>query len=680
MSKITRLLALTAATMCSVAYSDLSSHDVEGERIPNVEMTKWGSVKFGTMTASPDSLTNTLTGITKSLAAEKAARVEVESKIEGKADKFLLGEGLSVQDQVCKITIVPEAGKTFPYGTYFYASGTNTYLSINYYDANYKHIDAAVSDSNGISLAKDDNDILVVHSYDKNGGGDTYWQIAKVELADSNVISAVLPVQTTYNYAMPHDWRIMWTALDEPDSSTATENTDKVDTAGRTIRTTSTGIVKNNRAKLSIQLFDEVNIPNFTIEKWEVISGPGTIEGDILTATESGVVVVRATASNGEVRDCPVSMYQWKDQTSYTRYVADANTNRKRVNDWHLELLQTYRANPSTNYYYTTWNDPTAIKHWANPGDRFGGEYGSRFHPYQHVTCNSGGSASWWWSHAVVSKHVLLAAKHYGWNHSRILNGYSYINFDGKFSGKVQLKLIRYVPLDEWAAANGFEGSDAATADLAFFVVEGEIPDECLPYLATIDYLNATYGCDIGSTSGKIPVTRGINGAQIPSVSLNQANMVALRAQYTGLNWGYQASGPLELNTIYDDGVIRDTKFREDIYQYVRLGCWHSVVMGDSGHPTYLYDPSLTTGLTDPALDGAPLYRPILLSAYHTAGGGPAVPRYLKIIKAFVESVGDTLPYVLGNPDTQDTSSQVITANAIRAMGGEVDETSLTND
>jgi hypothetical protein len=78
MSKLTRLLALTAATMYSVAYSDLSSHDVEGERIPNVEMTKWGSVKFGTMTASPDSLTNTLTGITKSLAAEPKCEVKQE--------------------------------------------------------------------------------------------------------------------------------------------------------------------------------------------------------------------------------------------------------------------------------------------------------------------------------------------------------------------------------------------------------------------------------------------------------------------------------------------------------------------------------------------------------------------------------------------------------------------------
>ena len=669
MNKLKHIFATSIAVLATTfaGAEQFSSYDIEGDRLADSVSVTNGTISLKKVVLSPDSVSNVLHGLAKGLAAEKTARKAVNDKVDNKADKFIVGKNLTIDKTILKINIAPKDGVTFPFGTYFYATSTNVIEDIRYYDSKFNHIDAV--DDTGVRLAADAEHAIIVESYDKATSAPASWTIASVEAVDATVIHANKESQTSFGYAVPQDWNIFWTSLTEPDTDTVTEESVKVDSAGRHIKTISTGVTVNNRAELSIRYFDEVNIPQFTITKYEVVDGPGVIEGNILTATNSGVVTVRAHASNGEVREAPVSMYQSKSLVSYSNYFEDSNPNRKRVNDFHLNLLQNYRSSPSTNYYYTTWNDPVSTPHWSYSGDRFTGEYGKRFHPFQHVTANSGGSASWWWSHAVVSKHVLLAAKHYGmFNHNRILNGYAYINWDGKFSGKVQLKLVRYVDLSEWAAANGFEGDDVKTGDLAFFVVEGEIPDECLPYLATTDYLNATYGVDNVNTNSTTSLGTNLNTAYLPSISLNQANMVGLRANLVGLSWGSQAHPPTEKNTIYEDGIIKDLKYREDLYQYVRLGAWHSVVMGDSGHPTYIYDPNLTTGLTDP--EGYPLYRPILMCAYHTVGGGPSVSRYIKVIKAFVESVGDTLPYVLGDPDSQSTSENVIKANAIRAMGG----------
>ena len=89
--------------------------------------------------------------------------------------------------------------------------------------------------------------------------------------------------------------------------------------------------------------------------------------------------------------------------------------------------------------------------------------------------------------------------------------------------------------------------------------------------------------------------------------------------------------------------------------------------MGDSGKPVFLYDPALTTGQTYDFNDGngpVPLLRPILLACHTTVGGGTSVSRMIKVIKAYVESEGDTLQYVLGDPDKQTTSYQEVKLNA----------------
>lgn len=61
------------------------------------------------------------------------------------------------------------------------------------------------------------------------------------------------------------------------------------------------------------------------------------------------------------------------------------------------------------------------------------------------------------------------------------------------------------------------------------------------------------------------------------------------------------------------------------------------------------------------------MLRPIALYAYHTAMGGPCVPTKIKVIDAFVKSIGETLPYVLGDPTTQSSDIEVIREKAIEA-------------
>lgn len=579
-----------------------------------------------------------------------------------KQDRFLIGANLDTSDVYYKLTLASSSTEdgVAPTLEYLYASQLGEGAAI--YGPNMKRL-SDFDGAKGWRYIVNDEGTPLMESINSRGNVD-YWTFTTSPVTGA-VIKAVWTPPSSYDFSHPQDWRIVWRALDDPDTSIVDTETPTTNHAGQIKTEYTVNVIKNNKAELGIQYFDEVNLPNFTFQGFEVVDGPGSIEGNTLTATESGVVTVRGTASNGQSRSCPVSMYQWISSSGYSNYSGDVLPERDRINDYHLSKLQAFRANPTTNRYYTTWNSPESTKHYGNPADTFTGEYGRQFFPYQHTTANSGGDASFWWSHGIISKHVVLAAAHYGWNHNRILNGYAYVNWDGKFSGKLQVKYKKYTNLSEWASSNGFEGSDAQCGDLGVFLIEtigndnAGIPDECLPYLATADYLNSTY-----KRAGNIT-------DYIPVITLNQANMIGLRCGW-GSDWSNWGNVACEGIKIYEDGIIRDEKYRSDLYDYVRKGGWHSPIMGDSGKPVFLYDPALTTGQTYDFNDGngpVPLLRPILLACHTSVGAGTSVSRMIKVIKAYVESEGDTLQYVLGDPDKQTTSYQEVKINADMTAG-----------
>lgn len=585
-----------------------------------------------------------------------------------KLNKMIFDEGFDAE-AVCYQATLAESSQSdhvAPPVPYVYL--TELSLQANIYDSEKKKCKRA--DEGGFSMATA-GDQLLVQAINSLGNLDT-WTFTSMPVTGS-VLKVSIPEKKSYDYSHPYDWNIFWTALDDPDTETIVVTSFETNSAGPIITTTTQGVIKNNKAKLYINYFDEVNVPPFTFLGYEVVDGPATIKDDILTATQSGIVTVKAKASNDGERLCDIPMYQWRSTTSTSRYQTDSEgttwaANRKRVNDWMLNLLQTYRSNPTTNYHYTTWGDPSANHHYSNPGDRFTGEFGKRFHPYAHHGVSSSGENGFWWAHAPISKHVLLAAAHYGdYNFNRFLNGTEYFNWNGEFSGKKAVRVRRWYYLSQWAAEHGFEGSDAQCGDLAFWVIDpaDEIPDECLPYIATADWLNANFGVDIVNYPGTF---------KVPTVMLNQAAMVSVRGMITG-TCGSSATPPYKGATWYDDNGsfienYESKYFRLDIAKMIGLGGWHDGVLGDSGKPTYLYDPNYTTGLTD--TDGQPLLRPIILHPTTWASGGSSgsVPRHAKVVKAFVEWVGDTLPYVLGDIDHQSTDTEVIKQHAIEAMGG----------
>ena len=609
----------------------------------------------------------------------------MEKKVDNKADNFILGKNLSASTEYYKLTpsaTDSEGGSNrYPYLPFVYSSTTNNPLNAVLYDSKLNRIPGISSTEDGVgSYMTVDADTGAIRLEFKVNGNQISCPVDTIETVVGKVIDAEIEDPTTYGYSNPHDWKVRWQALDDYDEATAVSEEQSTNRVGQVYTTTKSETLTNGKAELYISYLDEVNAPDFGNITYEVVSGDATIDNNVLTANASGVVKVKATTDIGTVRNVDVSLYQNKREATYSRYTTDLLASRKRVNDYHYNMLLNYRSNPTTNRVYSTWNEPQYVRHIGYNGDQFRGQYGKHFFPYQHMTSQSGGSG-WWSHHGVISKHVLLAANHYGdWNHSRARNMKTYLNWDGKFSGQCPIRLIKYVNLNTWATENGFEGTDTAMGDLGVYVIStaefdgganNGIPDECLPYLATADYLNSTYGIHsaIMSTNSSGIATYEIEKSSLCCISFNQSATIGLR-RTSGPTWSDYYNPYSEGTMDFSDDPVTSDYFREDIAKLARRCGWHNVVMGDSGQPIFIYDPALTTGLTHDFGEGAgaePLLRPILISCYTTPGSGPSVARCLKVLKAFCASVGDELPYVLGDPDTQSTDNDVIRDNAIEA-------------
>ena len=584
-----------------------------------------------------------------------------------KQDRHLFGEGLTTDKAIYYKLTLAGTSDTYhvpPPHEFVYASGLNS--SANIYGPNMLKMTRWDDTANiGYGIYGQDNDKFVALTRDGNKDTWSYTANAVTGL----VVTVDISPTVTYDWSNPKDWRIMWSSDESEDQSIQTDVTNEVVNTARVMTTVERGVTKNSTAQLYVDYLDEKNIPDFSTVAYEITDGAATLVGDRLTATQPGVVKIKGTANNGEARSVDVSMYQWKTTSTISYYGADnpAMLNRKRVNDYILQTLQEHRSTPNTNYTYNIWNSPG---HHANTGDRFTGEWGSIFRPFQFVSTDSSGSASFWWSHAALSKHVLLSAAHYGdYNHNRHLNGFEYFNHDGKMSGRKQVKCVKWYYLAQWATEHGFEGTDTIGHDIGFWVLDGEVPDECLPYIASADWLNNYYGVDIDKSKGEVIQTT------MAGINLCQANMVRLKAVGT-TTWGASYYlGPSESLNLNNEqsayGPYNCTTVRNDIWQYARKGGWHSLVVGDSGHPTFIYDPAITG-----AYNGQTFIRPILLTAATTVASGSTVPQMTKVIRAFcawvAEQKGITLaeemPYTLGDVDNQSTDVNVINQNAYNAM------------
>lgn len=608
----------------------------------------------------------------------------VAQEVNEKQDKFILGKNLQRGSTVFKLTLgsTDSLGGTdmFPYKSPIYSTGTNFLSNAKIYDYETREIPEIDPLDNLIGARLDDENGQLVVRFRYNNQ-EAYVPVTGASPVDKLILDVVLDGTQAVGYSHPYDWRLIWSPLDEMDQSEVVESTTSTNILHVTETRTINGL-KLTKVKLGIDYMDEINIPEFHDINYSIVNGDATVDGDVVTAQDSGVVNVRATNDLGESRDAEVSVYRYMSQHKYSRFTEDVNANRDRINDWHLNLLNLYRANPTTNRVYYTWNDPTSTKHIGYKGDQFGGQWGKHFFPYQHMTCNSGGGTGFWSTHGIISKHVLLAANHYGdWNHSRAKGMTVYVNWDNKFSGKTAVKLVQYVNLNTWAKENGFTGTDAAMGDIGVYVcrtLDDEnvgIPDECLPYIATPDWLNATYGYNWQTNAWGSSDSGGLC-----CISLNQGATVGLRS--TGsLTWSGHSTitteGKLNYATDLEDPVSDSNYssgghcYRKDIALVARRCGFHSVVLGDSGQPVFLYDPAYTVPgkYYDFGNGNEPLVRPMILWSYCSPAGSTSVGLHIKVLKAFCESIGDSLDYILGDPE-QSSDTAVVYENAKAANGG----------
>ena len=609
----------------------------------------------------------------------------VADEVNEKQDKFILGKNLQRGSTVFKLTLdrTDSIGGVdqFPYDTPIYSTGTNFMSQVTLYDYVTRQIPELDPLQNKVGARLDtvEGNLVVLFRYNDQ---ETYVPVLSAEAVDKLIIDVVPDEQTACGYSHPYDWRVAWEILSDTSDSSDVTTAMSTNVVGMVIEDVTKIGTTLSKVKLSVDYLDEINVAPFNEVTYTILSGDATIEGDILTANSSGVVRVRATNNLGESRDVEVSCYRYTTIDRYSRHIDDLHPPRDRINDWHLDLLTRYRANPTTNRVYYTWNEPTSTKHIGYTGDQFGGQYGKHFFPYQHMTCNSGGGTGFWSTHGIISKHVLLAANHYGdWNHSRAKGMTVYVNWDNKFSGRTAVKLLQYVNLNTWAKEHGFTGTDASMGDIGVYVcrtLDEEnvgIPDECLPYLATTDWLNATYGYNYVTNQYGGSVN---NNTGISCISLNQGATIGLRYCTGGMTGSGMWSGhgtafietwnPPNYSTDSED-PIKTYMQRKDIALYARRTGWHNVVLGDSGQPVFLYDPSLTVpGKTYDFGDGPePLVRPILLWSYCSPVSSTPVSLHLNVLRAFCESIGDSLDHVLGDIDSQSTDSATTYERAKKA-------------
>lgn len=597
--------------------------------------------------------------------------IKVADAIDKKADRFIAGDNLAVVEYFYKLTpsSTDSSGNPstyLPFG-FVYSNTTNVEEAVKLYNDELHAIAgrpseeaADVGDLQWFALSRDSGTLEFQYRYQ---GQTVYCPVQSIEQVEGRILNAEFPEKDSYGYSHPNDWKIHWEAMEDAATAEIISTKTVTNVIGQVYKADITEVVKSGRAALTLDYLDEVNLPDFGSVTWSVLSGSGTIAGNIVTATEPGVVRVAATADNGTHREADVALYQWKTSSSEGDYQADAWPARKRVNDYHLGLLQAYRADATTNRVYTTPGGYTQV---GFNGDQYDGKFAKHYFPYAHVTCNNSGYVGQWWSNTPISKHVLLTAHHYHPSAGNVI----YLDWPGLLGPRVTLKVTRYQHVGTWARNNGFEGTDAVSDDMGLIVVStadydggvnAGVPDQYISYVATADYLNATYGIQYGSnviatneSNNSVYINNGLLG-----VSLNQVNTLSLRGLY-GPDWR-------SFTTTYN---TYSGRVRSDINAYTSMTPWHNVVGGDSGNPTFLYDPALTTGVTYDFGEGAgpePVLRPIALYAYHTAMGGPCVPTKIKVIDAFVKSIGETLPYVLGDPTTQSSDIEVIREKAIES-------------
>ena len=155
-------------------------------------------------------------------------------------------------------------------------------------------------------------------------------------------------------------------------------------------------------------------------------------------------------------------------------------------------------------------------------------------------------------------------------------------------------------------------------------IAAGEIPSECCPWLASVDWLAENYVNFEGICAWAI--TQG-NAYWSPPANRNAllwAIPVILRGGSLTAANTWMAAGGIR------PGMVARQDVADSIGQYNDRS-WYEIRGGDSGKPVWICD--FTSGAR----------RDILISHFHTVGSGPNYAASLPILRAYCAAHGDTI-------------------------------------
>ena len=454
--------------------------------------------------------------------------------------------------------------------------------------------------------------------------GDAY--AAETNLVRISSLSPVTPEQQNSNWLRPNDWAVSATVVSDPVSITAAEFVTNTVTGTITSNFTAT-VMWSLSADLAVESIDETASEfNPGTVVYEPTNG-GTVDGTRFTATEAGLYRVKATSSTLGIRYADIPLTQRQSVTSNgTYYVADAADIgwRAAVNDAFLSDLQ------------------------ASVCAGTGTVDGTSYDVWRTVVCPcrpiSGFTTVGYRSRNALSPHLLIGARHYGYNGNEsyltfrdpVGNTNVAVNTGGLATGSTAYDFVTIpngwgFPLCMWALTNGFtraELADMHIDDVAVYpIIGGTIPDACCPYIMSIAAWKAHFGGT--GTLGGWAYTQTNRGRTFDGVAIENMmtpcilNLGSMETDGYGACAWTCAAYAWPKTTVRLDILTQ----REAMEAQGAAHAFPPIYGGDSSGGIYIKH------------DG----RWVMASMYTTIGSGPSISAALPVLKKLCEMYGDTL-------------------------------------
>lgn len=453
------------------------------------------------------------------------------------------------------------------------------------------------------------------------------------------------PVES--DWLRPNDWAATATVVSDPHTiGTYSLHTNKV--TGAITSNSTISVYWSLSADLSVETLDETATEfNPETVTYEPTNGGTVTNGNRFIATAAGLYRVKATSSALGVRYCDIPLTQRQSVVSNTAvYVEDSSEYgwRKSVNDAFLIDLEASSNATSvavvngtvTNSYDIWWT----VRCPCRPTE--------------------GHTVQGFRSRNALSPHLMLAARHYCGG-AYIVDGKAYMyNNNGSYltfhdpvgntnvsvssttiwpgmltanSPYDSVPMIEGVgfPLASWAIANGWTRSEVAAMHIEDVMVvpatSGTIPDECCPYIMSVDAWIAHFGGE--GNLGAWAFSQTYAGRRAPDGMLAGNMMTPCILNLGDMYSGYGANSWTCAGYKWNDKTTRADILARKLEMEAQ-GTAHAfppIYGGDSSGGIYIKHEG----------------RWIMASFFTTINSGPSLSAALPVLKKLCEQYGDTL-------------------------------------